>query len=81
MLRTSQRTSDSDEYMVYETANRVRVRKDPPSEPIKMEKAEMSDPDEELPYDMEQIKTSGSADEPVVSGSILCGPGWSRKTS
>ena len=38
MLRTSQRTSDSDEEMMYERANLVRVREDPPSEPIKMKK-------------------------------------------
>ena len=49
---------------MYERANLVLVREDPPSVPIKREKTEMSDSDKELPFDMEQIKASGSADVP-----------------
>ena len=41
----------------------MRILEDQPSEPIKMEKADMVDLIVELPFE-EQIKTSGSADEP-----------------
>ena len=51
MLQTSQRTSesDSDEEMVYERANLVRILEDPQPKPMKMDKAQDSDQDEELP--------------------------------
>ena len=49
MLRTGPRSSDSDEGLVYNRAHLVRVREDPPSEAIKMEKTEMLESDEGLP--------------------------------
>ena len=52
MLRTSQWTSDSDKEMVYERANLVRIQEDPEPEPMKEEKAQTSDQDEELPFDI-----------------------------
>ena len=68
MLRTSQRTSDSDEELVYERANPslVRIREDAKPDPMMEEKPEpqTSDQDEALPFNMDQIKTTGMTEEP-----------------
>ena len=47
MFWTSQRTSYSDEELLYERVNFVRAQEDSPSEPIKLEQLKMSDLDEE----------------------------------
>ena len=47
MLRTSQRTSDLDEELVYERVSFVLAREDTPYELIKSEQIKMSDSDEE----------------------------------
>ena len=62
MLRTSQRTSDPDEELMYERANLLRVRDDVKPESMVEEKPQELDQDDELPFDMSQIKTTGMAE-------------------
>ena len=64
MLRTSRRSSDSDEKLLYEKAFMVRPREyvEEPHEP----KEDRKDLDQEVdsPFDMSWIKTPGVDDEP-----------------
>ena len=55
MLRTSKRTSDSDEELMYVRANLVRPREETKPEPMVEEKSEVLSQDDELPFDMDQI--------------------------
>ena len=54
-MRTSKRTSDSDEELIYERANLVRARDDAKPEQMVVEKPLALDQDDELPFDMDQI--------------------------
>ena len=66
-MLTSQRTSNSDEELVYEGVNFLLAKEDPPNEPIKMGLIRMSDSDEEQDHGtikVEPIKMSDSDEGP-----------------
>ena len=64
MLRTSRRSSDSDEELMYERANLERPLEDVKPEPMGEEVHQDLDQDEDPPFDMSQMKTSGMDEEP-----------------
>ena len=64
MLRTSRRSSDSDEELMYERAYLVRPQEDVKAKPMGEEVHQDLDQDEDPPFDMSQIKTSGMEEEP-----------------
>ena len=49
---------------MYERANLLRVRDDVKPESMVEEKPQELDQDDELPFDMSQIKTTGTTEEP-----------------
>ena len=64
ILWTSRRSLDLDEELMYERAYLVLPREDVKPEPMDEEDPQELDQDEELPFNMSHIKTTGMAEEP-----------------
>ena len=64
MLRTSRRSSDSDEELIFERAYLVRPQEDVKPKHMHKEVHQNLDQDEDPSFDMSQIKTEGMGKEP-----------------